>query len=516
MQHCPAFGVSDCAHPSLPPSPLAPSLPPPSAGFQGVEESTGESRLLRGLNAIEAALCDPAAAAFPLALADTGAEDATQATDTAWAVSRSLSRSLSYPTPKNPIQLLSKGVQAFLVDSFSSKGNSLTSSRAGSPDAASRFRKAAARVKVLGSASRLLQKQASNTRLATLGVLPRELEGDAREKVQAALAMIGSWSDFDIFALDELTGGEALLFVVWEQLRRFALFKALQLDADVTLRCLEWVQSQYLADNPYHNALHVADVVQALGVLLAQLGDCLSPLETFALILAAAVHDLGHDGYTNQYHVERTTERAVAHNDRAVQENYHLATFFARLCTAPEMDILATLTDSERKEVRKMVIDAVLATEMAHHYDMVAAFKASSLSRGSELEQWRDSVELRGYILHAADISNQCRPYRFARKWSRRVLDEFFLQGDSERDEGAAVSPLCDRHTTKLGGSQVGFVKFVVQPTWEVLESVLPSLSEDVLPCLYATLKEWEALSAKEKAAEVEAEAAGIPVSLAA
>ena len=155
------------------------------------------------------------------------------------------------------------------MDSFSSKGNSLTSSRAGSPDAASRFRKAAARVKVLGSASRLLQKQASNTRLATLGVLPRELEGDAREKVQAALAMIGSWSDFDIFALDELTGGEALLFVVWEQLRRFALFKALQLDADVMLRCLEWVQSQYLADNPYHNALHVADVVQALGVLLA-------------------------------------------------------------------------------------------------------------------------------------------------------------------------------------------------------------------------------------------------------
>ena len=44
----------------------------------------------------------------------------------------------------------------------------------------------------------------------------------------------------------------------------------------------------------------------------------LNKLDTLSTLLAAACHDLGHDGYTNGYHVNRITKRAIDSNDVAV------------------------------------------------------------------------------------------------------------------------------------------------------------------------------------------------------
>ena len=38
-----------------------------------------------------------------------------------------------------------------------------------------------------------------------------------------------------------------------------------------------------------------------------------------ALLLAAIVHDMGHDGFTNAFHKNRLTRRALSHNDQSIQ-----------------------------------------------------------------------------------------------------------------------------------------------------------------------------------------------------
>lgn len=46
------------------------------------------------------------------------------------------------------------------------------------------------------------------------------------------------------------------------------------------------------------------------------------------------------------------------------------------------------------------------------------------------------------------------------------MLDEFFRQGDAERQHGLPISPLCDRDTTSRPVSQINFLEFVIAPLY--------------------------------------------------
>lgn len=55
--------------------------------------------------------------------------------------------------------------------------------------------------------------------------------------------------------------------------------------------------------------------------------------------------------------------------------------------------------------------------------------------------------------VHAVDISNPTREFSVAENWSKRIVKEFFYQGDRERVLGFDITMLCDRHTTNFAGS---------------------------------------------------------------
>ena len=72
----------------------------------------------------------------------------------------------------------------------------------------------------------------------------------------------------------------------------------------------------------YHNDLHGIDVGHMANLFLTQ-GNLIKLLELeqidiMAFLTAAICHDLGHDGYTNGYHVNAFTDRAIRSNDVSV------------------------------------------------------------------------------------------------------------------------------------------------------------------------------------------------------
>lgn len=58
-------------------------------------------------------------------------------------------------------------------------------------------------------------------------------------------------------------------------------------------------------------------------------------------------------------------------------------------------------------------------------------------------------------MVHCADLSNPTKPLDLYKNWVSSIMEEFFQQGDRERDQGMDISPMCDRHTATIEKSQV-------------------------------------------------------------
>jgi cAMP-specific phosphodiesterase 4 len=69
------------------------------------------------------------------------------------------------------------------------------------------------------------------------------------------------------------------------------------------------------------------------------------------------------------------------------------------------------------------------------------------------------SMQVLKSLVHCSDLSNPTKPLELYRNWTDRIMEEFFRQGDLERDQGLDISPMCDRHTATVEKSQVlGFI----------------------------------------------------------
>lgn len=65
------------------------------------------------------------------------------------------------------------------------------------------------------------------------------------------------------------------------------------------------------------------------------------------------------------------------------------------------------------------------------------------------------------------------------------------MTGDKEKELGLPISPLCDRDTVKKTDSQIGFLKFVVRPTYLLLGAIIPKAAEVVMPIIDEQIAYW-------------------------
>jgi len=320
----------------------------------------------------------------------------------------------------------------------------------------------------------------------------------------AKLENLESWNDFDIFDVAAQSGDRPLQRVSRDTLEARGLVEAFHFQSRKLHTFLVHIEELYASHNPYHNSIHAADVTQSAHVLLLRgLGLGLGNLEALAVLVASLAHDVGHPGVTNDFLIKAKDEEAITYSDRSVNEHMHCATMF-RLLRLEECDFLSesVLTRVQKEALRKMLIEAILATDMASHFCKLSALKAIIDEKGADATKWSSNMMIIEATVHAADLSNVCKPARIAFLWTDLVLSEFFAQGDEERRQGYEVSPLCDRETVSKPGSQVGFMNFIVHPIFMVLEQ-LADVSEP-LENLQNNLKHWSEELAREKADKAE------------
>ncbi|ETO30095.1 hypothetical protein RFI_07025 [Reticulomyxa filosa] len=340
------------------------------------------------------------------------------------------------------------------------------------------------------------------------------------------LKKVEEW-DFDVFSLCQLCGKYAMAVVFCALCDRRRLLEELSLN--VTFLCNFFVEitTQY-KDNPYHNYIHGVDVLTNCNYFMrAHVFEGLSNLDVLACLVSAACHDVGHPGNNNVFEIAVESDLAVKYNDESVLENMHAAKTW-EVMKKPGCNILEEKSKTERKRFRQLLIQSILATDMNKHKEQMGALTKliDELNKnGRHLEKWsfengNDNMksphlalpnkslevtssatvvggtaetvsifdrkaELAGILIplavHTGDLCNPTKPLRIYRQWANRITQEFYEQGDKEKQLGIPITAAFDRTQTTLPAGQTGFINHVIKPWFDLWGKLLPEKNQGVL-----------------------------------
>uniref|UniRef100_A0A0A9XE48 Putative 3',5'-cyclic phosphodiesterase pde-3 n=1 Tax=Lygus hesperus TaxID=30085 RepID=A0A0A9XE48_LYGHE len=264
---------------------------------------------------------------------------------------------------------------------------------------------------------------------------------------------------------------------------RHRLLEILHLDREQFLTFAAVLEDEY-HNNPYHSALHAADILQIVyamsscnisdsdasvhplqtpppptplcgglpgthidlrtiaalaqtpeyiytdsgpGDPTATLLSILPPLDLLTLFVGAAAHDVGHPGVNNQF------LRSINHDVCAFYTNSYLETFHT-LTVLFLLQRTSNFIDNLQPQCRSTFIESlagiILSTDMMYHDRLVQDFSAFTAVLAQLPIDSRCSFVLGNRILvmkavvHAADISNAARSLAYCKLWSRKLLQE--------------------------------------------------------------------------------------------
>ncbi|XP_046738000.1 uncharacterized protein LOC124406594 isoform X5 [Diprion similis] len=316
-------------------------------------------------------------------------------------------------------------------------------------------------------------------------------------QVQCLLQKSGNWR-FNAFTLETVTGGRSLPVLCVHLFHWYGLLEHFQLDVVRVWKLFNLIEEGYHSTNPYHNSIHATDVTQAMHCFLQEekIRKNLSHLEIMASLIGAVTHDLDHPGVNQPFLVATSNHLAALYENTSVLENHHWRSAIGCLL---ESGVSEQLEPELRPELERHISSLILATDITRQQEFLTRFKRYLDQNLLDMSRSEDRHFILQIALKCADISNPCRPWDISRKWSHKVCEEFFRQGDYERKLNLPVTPLCDRHTISIPKIQAGFFKFVVTPLYEEWHRFLGTgLSVDLMDYLKGNQTRWEALIRQE------------------
>ena len=84
------------------------------------------------------------------------------------------------------------------------------------------------------------------------------------------------------------------------------------------------------------------------------------------------------------------------------------------------------------------------------------------------------------YFIHTADLGHNTKIFDIIIKWVKLLSEEFWKQGNIEKQKNLSISFLCNRENTNVPKSQVGFIGGYIILTYHYLVIIFPSLNYTV------------------------------------
>ena len=282
--------------------------------------------------------------------------------------------------------------------------------------------------------------------------------------------------NFNIFEFEKNVGKENTLPLIGKYIFNYFNFGEIINQVKYNNWCKK-IAEGYNRNNSYHTDLHAADITHTSYIYfkVGLINDImqLDNISICSLFLSCICHDYKHPGINNNYLIETNNSIAINYNDISVLENMHISETFKLIHSNNNCNIFENLEKNTYKKIRKQMITCVLNTDMSLH-------KESLDFMNNYLNKTDDNVakynqDFMNLIIHSADISNPTKKLNIYYKWAELVMEEFYLQGDKEKELGLNCS--YDRNKISLYKSQLGFIDFIEIPFYSLFVKVFSGLN---------------------------------------
>ena len=281
--------------------------------------------------------------------------------------------------------------------------------------------------------------------------------------------------DFNIFDFEKQVGKDSTLPLVGKY-----IFDSFNFGEIINkTKYINWckkITEGYNRNNSYHTDLHAADITHTTYIYfkVGLINDIikLDNISILSLFLSCICHDYKHPGRNNNYLIETNNPVAINYNDISVLENMHISEAFKLIHCNKDFNIFENLEKKNYKKIRKQMISCVLSTDMSFHKETLD-FMNKYLADKESIEKYNQ--DFMNLIIHSADISNPTKTFDIYYKWAELVVEEFYLQGDKEKELGLNCS--CDRNKISLYKSQLGFIDYIEIPFYRLFVKIFPKLN---------------------------------------
>ncbi|OHS96011.1 3'5'-cyclic nucleotide phosphodiesterase family protein [Tritrichomonas foetus] len=288
--------------------------------------------------------------------------------------------------------------------------------------------------------------------------------------------------------------------VIFNIFYKFKLLQEFNVSNEKFFRFLSEIRDTY-KKVPYHNWRHAVDVTQFVTyqILVSNFDKELTKFELYGILVSAVCHDANHDGFTNVYNVKAETPLGILFKNQSVMETHHCS-ISIDVISKEECNIFEYFTGDDYRKMWSLVINLILATDMARHFDLLKQFNALKDEDTFSMENPEHRLLIMQLVLKCGDVSNVSRPFELADKWCDVLCEEFFRQGDLEMANGMEyTSPLNDRAHLDKPKSQIGFYTFVCLPLYQTTARGIPELKCNVEQ-VQSNLEKWKAATAAAEA----------------
>merc|ERR1712048_449910 len=204
-------------------------------------------------------------------------------------------------------------------------------------------------------------------------------------------------------------------------------------------------------------------------------------------LMSCIIHDFIHPGITNPF----IKNYATNHNNyTAVLERFHIVAA-QRILKIPSCNFLDRIENPKQlKRINKIVSGYVLATDLSTHFLFIEKGR-QLLEREKHSAAYNpDGVRIPGLSIEeetqfllkmsikCSDVSNAAKPFRIYDKWCNLIMNEFYIQGDLERQTGLTISNFMNREKDDKSPCQYQFVTRIVEPVIQLFCDYYPETKE--------------------------------------